>query len=340
MAAFIIGTSATGLRSNKSSSVINESSQTCLAYFHESRSSSRAFEQILSRSFLGSRSWAVTNGKSSGSCLPAFDIIRSQIDGVTGTPPPPNPDALRKDAKQYLIDLVSTIKDRGLGASPEDRLIVEEAVAELQSYNPYPFPTDNMGLLNGKWRLLWTSDRRILATLRAAKNLKVTGFEIEDIIIKIDGDRLTGDGIALLKLLDGRVKATARVAVKYTKDTGKRLSETYDKAVIEDVAVIEGFEDLVPATFPLASMLTQALRTLESNVFQPDRKLEVPLSNRYARKLLLSYLDQDLLIARSSTGSVDVLQRVPEMMKYQPEDQVVTVVADSTFTPEEVDYIS
>eukprot|EP00775_Hariotina_reticulata_P007616 gene7616-7818_t len=72
----------------------------------------------------------------------------------------------RQKRKEELLELIAPLK-RGLVASPEDQQAVEAAVQKLERINPTPRPLQSP-LLNGQWRLVYTTSSSILGTSKPA----------------------------------------------------------------------------------------------------------------------------------------------------------------------------
>lgn len=63
-------------------------------------------------------------------------------------------------AKANLLSLISRV-DRGLSASPEDQSRIESAAIQVELLNPEKEPLKS-SLLNGKWRLVYTTSASVL----------------------------------------------------------------------------------------------------------------------------------------------------------------------------------
>ncbi|KAI8477172.1 MAG: hypothetical protein J3K34DRAFT_398508 [Monoraphidium minutum] len=72
----------------------------------------------------------------------------------------------RMEKKQELLDYLAPLK-RGLLATPEQRAEVEARAAALERANPTPKPLASP-LLNGRWRLEYTTSDSILGTSKPA----------------------------------------------------------------------------------------------------------------------------------------------------------------------------
>eukprot|EP00244_Chara_vulgaris_P010711 TRINITY_DN500_c0_g1_i4.p1 TRINITY_DN500_c0_g1~~TRINITY_DN500_c0_g1_i4.p1 ORF type:complete len:314 (-),score=26.70 TRINITY_DN500_c0_g1_i4:577-1518(-) len=70
----------------------------------------------------------------------------------------------RKRLKQELLDAIAPL-DRGAAASDEDKARIEKIVRGLEKINPTKGPVKSP-LINGKWRLVYTTSASILATKR------------------------------------------------------------------------------------------------------------------------------------------------------------------------------
>ncbi|PSB13138.1 fibrillin, partial [filamentous cyanobacterium Phorm 46] len=60
--------------------------------------------------------------------------------------------------KSGLLEIIAG-KNRGLLATQDDKQAILSAIAQLEDYNPTPRPIEGTELLNGDWRLLYTSSR-------------------------------------------------------------------------------------------------------------------------------------------------------------------------------------
>src|SRR3712207_3319481 len=63
--------------------------------------------------------------------------------------------------KAALLEAIAG-KNRGLLATESDKLSILAAVAQLEDYNPTPRPTAATDLLDGDWRLIFTTSRGLL----------------------------------------------------------------------------------------------------------------------------------------------------------------------------------
>ena len=74
--------------------------------------------------------------------------------------------AKREELKQELLDAIAPL-DRGAAATEQDKQAVAAKFAALERLNPTPSPLASP-LLNGRWRLLYTTSASILGTSRPA----------------------------------------------------------------------------------------------------------------------------------------------------------------------------
>jgi len=203
----------------------------------------------------------------------------------------------------------------------EQRIAVEEAVTDLLPFNPNPYPTDEMYRLTGKWYFLWTSDPRLKALFRASDTLKSFGIvlEIADIYLDINGEQNSAEAVLPVTLLGGAVKFSFRLSVSFDKETGKRLQETYVKGTVLDGFITTSTQigDSLPAPIPpvVVSQLRQIGSELLSRLESIIRPLEVPLGaagNSYKERLLLAYVDENLIISRRGPYGLDILYKRPD----------------------------
>ena len=75
--------------------------------------------------------------------------------------------------KSKLIEVL-TGKNRGLLASKNHQKEILAAIAQLEDYNPNPHPLETKELLNGNWRLIYTTNK--LTEMSKVLVLVITNF--------------------------------------------------------------------------------------------------------------------------------------------------------------------
>lgn len=195
------------------------------------------------------------------------------------------------DQKAKLLGAIAG-KNRGLLAQELDRVMILEAIAQLEDQNPTPQPTAATDLLEGNWRLLYTTSRELLGIDR------VPLFQLGEIYQCL---RTAHQGvyniaeIPGLPWLEGLVCVTAQFDVV----SERRLSVKFQRSII-------GLQRLLGYQSP-----SQIIDQLEGGqkFFPIDFKIE----NREQEGWIdLTYLDETLRINRGNEGSVFVLTKSPD----------------------------
>ncbi|MEB3829984.1 PAP/fibrillin family protein [Phormidium sp. CCY1219] len=180
-------------------------------------------------------------------------------------------------------------KNRGLLASPEEKIEILNAIADLEAQNPTESPTEARDLLGGDWRLLYTTSGDLL-------NLDLPPIiglgQIYQCIRPATGELYNIAEILGLPFLDGIVSVTAkiqplserRVDVKFQRWIVGLQNLIDYRSPAEFVAQIEAGKDFSALSFPV------------------DR------AEQY-NWLDTTYLDEDLRIGRGNNGSIYVLTK-------------------------------
>lgn len=180
-------------------------------------------------------------------------------------------------------------KNRGLLTTDAERQAILVAVAQLEDRNPTPRPIEATDLLDGNWRLIYTTSRGILGIdqvplLRLGpvyQCIRVAEAKVYN-IAEVVG----------LPLLEGLVS----VAARFKPVSERRVDVTFERSVI-------GLQRLMNYQSP-----DHLIQQLESG-----RKLsaiDFSIENRDQRGWLdITYLDADLRIGRGNEGSVFVLTK-------------------------------
>lgn len=190
--------------------------------------------------------------------------------------------------KTALLEAIAG-KNRGLLANETDKQAILMAIAQLEDHNPTARPVES-GLLNGNWRLLYTTSRGLL-------NI---------------------DQFPLLKL--GQIYQCIRVQSKSVYN----IAEVYGIPYLEGlVSVVASFAPLserrVQVKFNRSILGLQGLLGYQSpkdliQQIETGKKLaaiDFGLDSRNQQGWLdITYLDEDLRIGRGNEGSVFVLSRV------------------------------
>jgi len=189
--------------------------------------------------------------------------------------------------------LKSEIADGLMGAKP-DRAVVGEILLALEAQNPTQSPATS-ALLNGRWKFLYASGaspglKALSLVLRGAKAApkSPSGADLVDVgdtflCIQPEQPRATAEVTVRLLSFENVVKLSSKLEA----ESAVRLVETYEEAQSEYMSL----------KLPLASS---------------------PAS--YKRSVLISYLDEEMLVVRDALGRPDVLMRVNEAGSYPLSD--------------------
>lgn len=191
--------------------------------------------------------------------------------------------------KTALLEAIAG-KNRGLLATEQDKQAILIAIAQLEDRNPTPRPVEAGELLDGDWRLLYTTSKGLL-------NI---------------------DQLPLLKL--GQIYQCIRVATTSVYN----IAEVYGVPFLEGmVAVAARFESLserrVQVKFERSILGLQRLVSYRSpgdfiSQIEAGKKfaaVDFRLDSREQQGWLdITYLDNDLRIGRGNEGSVYVLSKV------------------------------
>jgi PAP_fibrillin len=193
---------------------------------------------------------------------------------------------LGKAALEYAI----AGTNRGLLASDTQKQAILAAIATLEDLNPTPRPLEAPDLLNGNWRLIYTTSKALL-------NLDRLPFcKLGQIYQYIRVENTSVYNIAEiygLPYLEGLVS----VAAKFEPVSGRRVQVKFNRSII-------GWQRLLGYNSP--ENLIQQIEA--GNKFTAiDTAIN---SDKQQGWLDITYLDSDLRIARGNEGSVFVLNKV------------------------------
>ncbi|NMF82704.1 PAP/fibrillin family protein [Nodosilinea sp. P-1105] len=195
--------------------------------------------------------------------------------------------------KTELMDAIAPV-NRGLSARADDQLAIQAAAARLEEYNPTPNPLQAQALLDGDWRLLYTTSQELLNIDRFPLASLGSIYQC----IRLAENRIYN--IAEIQgppLLSGLVTVAARLEPVSTR----RVNVRFDRGVIGLQKPL-GYE--TPAQFIQKLQVTPKLSWLQGIDFKVN-------SDRQSGWLEVTYLDNDLRIGRGNQGNLFVLQKMP-----------------------------
>lgn len=190
--------------------------------------------------------------------------------------------------KSELLEAIAG-KNRGLLASEIDNVKVLSAIQQLEDHNPTPRPLEAKDLLEGNWRLLYTTSREILGIDRfPLLNLG----QIYQCVRTAEAKIYNIAEIVGLPFLEGLVS----VAANFEPVSELRVNVKFERSII-------GLQRLFSYQSP-----DKFIKDIEAGKkFLP---LDFNIPNRDRQGWLdITYLDEDMRIGRGNQGNVFVLTK-------------------------------
>ncbi|MEG4443191.1 PAP/fibrillin family protein [Microcoleus sp. AT9_B5] len=190
--------------------------------------------------------------------------------------------------KSALLEIIAG-KNRGLLATASDQQVILSAIAQLEDYNPTPRPVEAAELLNGDWRLLYTTSRELL-NLDSFPLVKL-GQIYQSIRVKESKVYNIGE-LYGLPYLEGIVS----VAARFEPTSERRVQVKFERSIV-GLSRLIGYES--PGKF---------IDEIESG--KKFAAVDFGLDTREQQGWLdITYLDKDLRIGRGNKDSVFVLTK-------------------------------
>lgn len=190
--------------------------------------------------------------------------------------------------KAELLEMIAG-KNRGLLATEAQKQAILSAIAQLEDRNPTPQPVAATDLLDGDWRLIYTTSRGILG-LDQVPLLKLG--QVYQCIRAADATLYNIAEVYGLPLLEGVVS----VAARFAPVSDRRVNVTFERSVL-------GLQRLIDYQTP-----QNFIQHLEAG--DKFRAIDFAITNQDQRGWLdITYLDKDLRIGRGNEGSVFVLTK-------------------------------
>lgn len=191
-------------------------------------------------------------------------------------------------SKAELLEAIAG-KNRGLLATETDKTAILSAVARLEDRNPTPRPLEASDLLEGNWRLLYTTSNSLL-------NLgRVPLVQLGQIYQCVRTATTRIYNIAELSgapFLDGLVSVSAR----FEPTSERRVNVKFERSIL-------GLQRLINYQSP-----DNFIQQIEQGKKFPA--IDFGLDSREQQGWLdITYLDNDLRIGRGNEGSVFVLTK-------------------------------
>lgn len=190
--------------------------------------------------------------------------------------------------KSTLLDAIAGT-NRGLLATETQKQVILAAIASLEDFNPTPRPMQASHLLEGDWRLLYTTSKALLNLDRFP--LCKLGQIYQCIRVETNSVYNIAE-IYGLPSLEGLVS----VAAKFEPVSERRIQVKFQRSIL-------GLQRLIayksPATF---------IQQIESG--KKFTAFDFPINSDQQQGWLdITYLDNDLRIGRGNEGSVFVLSK-------------------------------
>ncbi len=189
--------------------------------------------------------------------------------------------------KTDLLEIIAG-KNRGLLASDSQRQAILAAIAQLEDRNPTPTPVEATHLLEGNWRLLYTTSRGILG-IEQFPLLKLG--QVYQCIRATEATIYNIAEVYGIPFLEGIVS----VAARFKPVSDRRVEVKFERSILGLQRFI-GYES--PDLFIQAIEAGQKLTAID-----------FPINREQSGWLDITYLDNDLRIGRGNEGSVFVLTK-------------------------------
>lgn len=190
--------------------------------------------------------------------------------------------------KAALIDAIADT-NRGLLATELQKQAILAAIANLEDFNPTPRPVEASNLLDGNWRLLYTTSKALLNLdrLPLCKLGQIYQF------IRVETASIYNIAeIYGLPYLEGLVT----VAAKFEPVSGRRVQVEFERSII-------GLQRLIEYNSPVTF-----IQQIEAGRKFPGIDFAIK-SDKQQGWLDITYIDNDLRIGRGNEGSVFVLTK-------------------------------
>jgi hypothetical protein len=192
--------------------------------------------------------------------------------------------------KAALINAIAGT-NRGLLATETQKQAILAAIASLEDFNPTPRPVEANNLLDGNWRLLYTTSKALLNLDRLP--LCKLGQIYQCIRVETTSVYNIAE-ILGLPYLEGLVS----VAAKFEPVSERRVQVKFERSII-------GLQRLIEYNSPVTF-----IQQIEAGRKFPG--IDVAINNNNNRQqgwLDITYIDDDLRIGRGNEGSVFVLSK-------------------------------
>ncbi|KAG0498304.1 hypothetical protein HPP92_002995 [Vanilla planifolia] len=162
--------------------------------------------------------------------------------------------------------------------------------------------------MEGRWRFEWFGTgspglfvARFLFERSPSTLVNLIGL---DALIKDGYGKITAN-LKFLNSIEGKLLLTSKLSV----EGPTRMKEEYIEGLLETPVVSEqAIPEQLKGAFAQATNALQQLPAPIKDVF--SNGLQLPLSGTFQRLFMISYLDEEILIIRDSSGAPEVLTRL------------------------------
>ncbi len=190
--------------------------------------------------------------------------------------------------KAELLEAIAG-KNRGLLASKTDKTAILAAVTQLEGRNPTPRPLEAQDLLDGNWRLLYTTSQELL---------NLDGFPLVQLGQIYQCVRTSDTKIYNIAELSGipYLEGIVCVCARFEPVSQCRVNVRFERSII-------GLQ-----SFLSYSSANDFIEQIEADKTFPP--IDFPInSDNQEGWLEVTYLDNDLRIGRGNQGSLFVLTK-------------------------------
>lgn len=186
------------------------------------------------------------------------------------------------------------------------KIDVNERIVGLERLNPTPRPTTSP-FLEGRWNFEWfeagspgLSAAKVLLRQSPPTLAKLLSLNM---LIKDGYSKVSAN----LRFLNS-IETTIFLSTKLSIEGSFRLKEEYIEGVFEtpsvsDASIPEQLKGALQQTAVTLEQLSVPIQDVLAN------GVKIPLDGRYKRLLMISYIDEEILIARDALGSPDVFTK-------------------------------
>ncbi|KAL8539961.1 hypothetical protein ACS0TY_001529 [Phlomoides rotata] len=221
---------------------------------------------------------------------PRFSFASSMATASSSAPILSRESEIELENRKFELLRAVTDTKRGLTATPEQRSSVEETLVSVESFDAGK-PVE-LRLLDGTWRLQYTSAPDVLILLQSAATLPF--FEVDQIFQKFECGDQSREGVvrnivrwSIPRLLEEQEGATLLVSAKFSVVSSRNIYLEFQEIAVENIKISEELQALIaPAILPRSFLSLQV---------NPQPCLEIELVSSHKVSIYIDCVNQDLL---------------------------------------------